>query len=573
MLLSLLKDIWKARSAKAPRTVPNRPELAPGPLSLAHLAPGWRVYGDTANLQEPFDVAVVMPTVGRASLREAVQSVYDQEFPGRIQLLIGADAPIGSFEQHEKLFATAPSNVKVFFYYPGYSTSVRHGGLHPARDGGVLRTVLTYMANARYVAYLDDDNWWNPIHLQSLRMAIEGRHWAYADRWFVDQDTHEVMGADDWESIGPGRGIFAQRFDGWVDPNCLMLDKLTCEPAIRLWTLPLPGDVKAMSADRNVFAYLREKDAPAVSGLTTTYYSMQADDGMHSYRLQMVEAHAEAEKERGAPSAHAERDRIRFSFLLPTRNRITGLSALFESIKATTARVDELEIVLGIDEDDHATREFEWDGLNIVKVVVPPGLTMGRLNQACYGASRGRYLMAMNDDVLLRTPGWDDKVRLAISAVRDETFLVHVNDLLFGQSLCCFPMVSRTFCEIAGGFCPEEYERYRIDDHIHETFAMLGAHGHYRVLYMPGVVFEHLNYVPGNKGQRIYQLNQDILRRDARRFDESRPARQALAEKLARHIESARERRISGMERGCSRRWSAFEPRHALPCALFLSIT
>jgi hypothetical protein len=262
----------------------------------------------------------------------------------------------------------------------------------------------------------------------------------------------------------------------------------------------------------------------------------------------MIEAQAHAEKAKEIPASQPEGASICFSFLLPTRKRITGLSALFESIEAMTARSDELEIVLAIDEDDQASRDFVWDGLNIVKVIVPPGTTMGRLNQACYAASRGRYLMAMNDDVLLRTPGWDDKVKLALDAVRDDIFLVHVNDLLFGRELCCFPMVSRTFCEMAGGFCPDEYERYRIDDHIHEVFALLGTHGHHRTFYMPGVIFEHLNYVPGRKGERIYALNSEILGRDAQRFDASLPVRKVLAEKLARHIDSARERRIFNTE-------------------------
>jgi hypothetical protein len=290
MLFSLLKDIWKGARTKAPKAG----TLAPS--TKVQLAPVWRVYGDASAMQQVFDVAVVMPTVGRASLRQAVQSVFDQAFPGRIQLLIGVDAPLSAFDEHERLFAATPPNVTVCFFYPGYSTSLRHGGVHPARDGGAMRAVLTYMANARYVAYLDDDNWWGPVHLQSLRTAADGKDWAYADRWFVDQDTRKVVGPDDWESVGPGRGIFLERFDGWVDPNCLMLDKLTCEPAIRLWTVPLPGDHKAMSADRNVFAYVREKSAPGVSGLTTTYYALQADDGMHPYRQKMIEAQADVAK-------------------------------------------------------------------------------------------------------------------------------------------------------------------------------------------------------------------------------------------------------------------------------------
>ena len=539
MLGAVLKDIWtiaraRSRTAGAPRaTVATRMQLAPG----------WRIFGSSSDLQHPFDVAVITPTVGRPSLRDAVQSVYDQAFVGRIQLLIGVDAPLAPFDEHEKHFTLAPSNVTVCLYYPGYSTSVRHRGLHPARDGGVLRAVLTYMANARYVAYLDDDNWWSPVHLQSLLTAVQGRDWAYSYRWFVDQETRKVACADDGESVGPGRGIFVERFGGWVDPNCVMFDKLACEPAIRLWTVPLPGDARAMSADRQVFDYLQKQRAGTATGLTTTYYSMQVDDGMHPYRLRMVETPPVA----SGATAHVqtpEKAHIRFSFLLPTRKRITGLTALMESIKATTARSEELEIILGIDEDDQESRDFVCEGLNIVKTIVPNGLTMGRLNQACYKASRGQYVMAMNDDVLVRTPRWDERVTRALEAVRDDIFLGHVNDLLFGQTLCCFPIVSRTFCELAGGFCPEQYERYRIDDHIHEAFVLLGGLGHSRVLYLPNVIFEHLNYVPGNKGQRLYQLNQEILARDAARYEELRSTRRALAEKLARHISAERDRRI-----------------------------
>ena len=542
MLLSVLKDLWRVARASSSRGSVEPPSVRSSPV----LPPVWAVYGDYAALQQGFDAAVIMPTVGRPSLGEAVQSVYEQAFDGRIQLLIGVDAPLGSFEEHELLFAAAPPNVTVCFYYPGYSTSVRHGGLHPARDGGVLRAVLTYMAHSRYVAYLDDDNRWNPLHLQSLLSAIQGRDWAYADRWFLHQDSREVACADDWESVGPGRGVFADMNGGWVDPNCLMFDKLACEPVIRWWTIPLSGDRKAMSADRHVYNYLQQKSAPSATGLITTYYALQPDDGMHPFRLEMMEG-------RGRDNAYAasrpyDPTGICFSFLLPTRDRVKGLADFLASVEATTARPNELEIVLGIDEDDHATRDFEWDSLNLVKVIVPPGLPMGALNQACYDASRGRYLMAMNDDVLLRTQDWDDQIRLMLDAVRDDIFLVHVNDKLFGPKLCCFPLVSRTFCNMAGGFCPGEYERYRIDDHIHQIFSLLAANGHNRIFYLPNIVFEHLNYVAIQDGRRVYALHGEILSRDARRFDESLPARQVLAETLTGHIMASRNHRISVME-------------------------
>src|SRR5262249_33606245 len=123
-----------------------------------------------------YDVAVVIPTIGRSTLERAVRSIYAQEFSGTIQVLIGIDVwamprPLDS------LVAEAPRNCAVTVFDPGYSTSVRHGGIHASRDGGALRTILSYAAYSRLVAYLDDDNWWAADHIASLTQAIVGHDW------------------------------------------------------------------------------------------------------------------------------------------------------------------------------------------------------------------------------------------------------------------------------------------------------------------------------------------------------------------------------------------------------------
>ncbi len=255
------------------------------PLSAVNLSPGWHIYGSDINLQTPFDVAVVMPTIGRESVLAAVSSVYAQENVGRIQLLIGVDAPLDEFTRLQELLAAAPAHVTPCLFYPGYSTSVRHGGLHPARDGGALRTTLSYLANARYIAYLDDDNWWAPLHLRSMLDAIDGHEWVFALRWFVHPDSRQPVCIDDWESVGPGRGNFVASFGGWVDPNCLMIDKLACEPVLRWWSIPLPGDPVGMSADRHIYDWLQKKNVPGESNLASVYYTMQPTDAIHASRL------------------------------------------------------------------------------------------------------------------------------------------------------------------------------------------------------------------------------------------------------------------------------------------------
>ncbi len=243
------------------------------------------------DLQVPFDAAVVMPSILRPFIIRAVKSVYRQEFSGRIQLLIGIDAPIGSKTLIDELLKDRPSHVAVMVLYPGYSTSVRHGGLHPARDGGTLRSLLTYMANSRRVAYLDDDNWWRSGHLQHLAKALEGFDYAHSYRWFVNPKSQKPVCIDEWESIGKDVGFFAKH-GGWVDPNTLMIDKLACEEAIRWWSIPGPGSKKAMNADRQVFRILR-KFRGNCSGRASCNYLIDPSDYMHANRIRYAPGLAE----------------------------------------------------------------------------------------------------------------------------------------------------------------------------------------------------------------------------------------------------------------------------------------
>src|SRR5580658_8100110 len=93
--------------------------------------------------QRPFDFAVVMPSVLRATIGDALQSIFSQQESGRVQILIGVDKPLSNAEIIDEICRDIPPHQAVYLFYPGYSTSRRHGGLHPSWDGGTLRTVLT----------------------------------------------------------------------------------------------------------------------------------------------------------------------------------------------------------------------------------------------------------------------------------------------------------------------------------------------------------------------------------------------------------------------------------------------
>ncbi|HEY1191279.1 MAG TPA: hypothetical protein VGE74_26835, partial [Gemmata sp.] len=132
----------------------------------------------------------------------------------------------------------------------------------------------------------------------------------------------------------------------------------------------------------------------------------------------------------------------------------------------------------------------------------------------------------------------------------DPFALVHVNDLLMRENLCVFPLVSRAFCERAGGICPADYTRYRIDDHIEDVFNLLGVLGERRIVYLPDVVFEHDNAVTHPEAGAVYMSDPAVLALDAPVFDALLTDRKRLALRLRALIE-ARE------NPGAERAWGA----------------
>lgn len=238
--------------------------------------------------QIPHTCAVIMPTILRPSIERAIHSIYAQTLKGTVQIMLGMDGGRERLDLLQKLIAERPGHVAMTVVDPGYSTSRQRGGMHGAFDGGALRTILSYAANSALLANLDDDNWWSPDHLEGLIGVIDGKDWAYSERWFVAPDGETVLCRDAWESVGPGKGIFLERFGGFSDTNTMLIDKTRVEHVLRLWGIPIAGEEHTgIGSDRNVFAALKGRPAGA-SGLASSYYVVDADDAMHNGRARRV---------------------------------------------------------------------------------------------------------------------------------------------------------------------------------------------------------------------------------------------------------------------------------------------
>ncbi|HWF01739.1 MAG TPA: hypothetical protein VG248_18215 [Caulobacteraceae bacterium] len=230
------------------------------------------------------DIAIVTQTVCRASLLRAARSVFSQAGALRIHLLIGVD--VARFASSEAMAAAvqaeAPANVTVTWLDVGYSTSARHGGVHACRFGGALRSVLSFLADARHVVYLDDDDWLHPEHCRTVLAAVQGVKWAFPLSIYADGDSGEPLGVDGIESVGVGAGIYAQKLGGFVRPSGLCIDKLALLHVLHLWSRA--GTPAGDGEDRLIFNAIRT-EPHRCTGRATVYCAIDPSDAMHATRL------------------------------------------------------------------------------------------------------------------------------------------------------------------------------------------------------------------------------------------------------------------------------------------------
>lgn len=186
----------------------------------------------------------------------------------------------------------------------------------------------------------------------------------------------------------------------------------------------------------------------------------------------------------------------RISLLLPTRGRPALVARLFESIRAKTAHLARVEVVLCIDDDDVDSHGISDPRIKITKII-GPRRSMGAYNTACLEKSEGDIAILINDDMVIRTDAWDNLVRQLDQRFDDKIYLGYGNDLYKGRNLCAFPILSRRCCKALTDPFPEAYQGAFIDYHLLDIFSRLQKAGHDRIVYLENLVFEHMHFRSG----------------------------------------------------------------------------
>lgn len=212
-------------------------------------------------------IAVITGSIGADSLRETVVSVQHQTLQRPVQHWIVVDG-----ETHgqvvERMLGKMPANQN-----PWYSQKIM---VLPENTGGNgylchrINGALPWLVNTKYVCYLDEDNTFEPNHLQSMVEALESTpnaRWSYGYRKIVDSDNTMIC-EDNCESLGSLSHTVLGRHDRHIDTNCYLMDRELAVQLSPLWNARArqPGQLEA---DRQVCRALLDHEP--IHGISKDY--------------------------------------------------------------------------------------------------------------------------------------------------------------------------------------------------------------------------------------------------------------------------------------------------------------
>jgi glycosyltransferase involved in cell wall biosynthesis len=157
-------------------------------------------------------VTIITATTGSNYLKENIKSVQKQTYEDVQHLLV-----VDGKEHLDKVMnilneIDAPNIDLVVLPYP---TGKEQYNGHRIYGG------FTHIAKGDYIGYLDEDNWLEPEHVESLLDTVKDNQWAATLRKIVDNEG-EFICNDDCESLCNWESVIRDYF---VDVNCFFFSK------------------------------------------------------------------------------------------------------------------------------------------------------------------------------------------------------------------------------------------------------------------------------------------------------------------------------------------------------------
>jgi glycosyltransferase involved in cell wall biosynthesis len=207
-------------------------------------------------------VAVITPTTGKSSLSRAMRSVANQTFKN-VHHYIVVDGPDFFEKAFESMECAPDSDTNFSIHVSPCNTGA--GGFYGHR----IYAAYPHLLNEDYIAFLDDDNWFEPNHIESLVTTIQKDNlaWAHSLRkvWI---NSENFLADDKCESIGRWPIWFTQENsakDWLVDTSSFCFRRSFLIHVCQLWHSGWGGD-------RRFFKII--KDNPGAKYDTTGIHTM-----------------------------------------------------------------------------------------------------------------------------------------------------------------------------------------------------------------------------------------------------------------------------------------------------------
>ena len=214
-------------------------------------------------------ILVVTPTIGSPELSDAIHSVLNQTNKEVEHLLVVDGIQFSSKVDEVLNDARIITGGKVKRLDLPFNTG--GGGFYGHR----IMAGFGHLINHDYVLFLDQDNWFEPDHVDSLLNTIETKKldWAYSLRQIFDKDKNYNT-VDNCESLG--------RWPAWVNKDAYLIDTSSyCfktsfyRQVCHIWDFGWGGD-------RRFYTILKDHikhDNYACSGRHTLNYRLGGNEG------------------------------------------------------------------------------------------------------------------------------------------------------------------------------------------------------------------------------------------------------------------------------------------------------
>lgn len=143
------------------------------------------------------------------------------------------------------------------------------------------------------------------------------------------------------------------------------------------------------------------------------------------------------------------------SLLVPSRGRPDQLIEMWHTAIETADDVDDLEMIIRVDEDDHSYDFLRSRGARgQIRWVAGPRILMSDLWNETWKIARGDIFMHCADDIRFRSPGWDLRVKYQFDKIPDRIAFIHGRDGVHDESLGTHGFLSREWTDVVGTFLP-----------------------------------------------------------------------------------------------------------------------